>query len=197
MQDLIYGSYQGPGQLKRRPPLLETPEAALSLEALQRILGRRSEIGRELCRLAVTLLAETTPYDVGPFPVKKGVQVGLVAFPLCPYWSMSVYNKKFSGPPDRKWCDKKGKEVEVKTCWTCWNRRMRKKVKDDPDWDSWRNSREYQRLREFLDTFDFDSNLEWLRARNGRSVATEKKQVGRGDRQYACMHASSAKWQQQ
>jgi len=91
-------------------------------------------------------------------------------------------NKQFQGPPNRKHCDRQDKEVLVEACWTCWNKGTKEKVEKDQLWDSWRNSREYQELRVFLDQFDFDENMEWLRARNSRSVAALNKQGERREK---------------
>jgi len=110
----------------------------------------------------------------------------VVVFPLCPYWIMSDYNRRFEGPPDRKHCDKKGKEVTVEKCWACWNKGMKDKIMLDEDWDSWRKSREYQELRVFLDTFDFDGNMEFLRsdAHMEWLHACNKKKVSGGEKKH-------------
>lgn len=171
---------------RRRPPLPETPGASLTINALEGIFARRREIGVSVARLASKCWKGKyeAPLDL---KVKRNSQTVfgfMFPFPLCPYWATSRVNKRFEGLPNRKHCDMQDKEVLVEACWTCWNKGMKEKVESDSLWDSWRKSREYQELRVFLDQFDFDENMEWLRARNGRSVATLNKQAGRRDKKH-------------
>jgi len=157
---------------RRRPPLPETPGAALSARALEGIFARRAEIGRQAAELAVKRWPGS--YMVGATPIPKGFQTGFLRWPECPYWILSRYNKNFGGPPDRKWCDQHNKEVSVERCMGCWEKGMKVQVEEDPDWDVWRRSQEDWRRRLWEDQFEFDENLRSLRD-EGRSVATLKK----------------------
>lgn len=169
---------------RRRPPLPETPGASLTINALEGIFARRHEIGVFVAELASKYWKGKyeAPLDLKVEGNSQTVFGFMFPFPLCPYWATSQVNKRFQGPPDRRHCDRQDKEVNVEKCWACWNKGMKEKVENDSLWDSWRKSREYQELRVFLDQFDFDENMEWLRARTSRSVAALNKQPERREK---------------